>query len=165
MKKILFLFFALLLVFSIKQEVFAKESVWQETRKVNGKTVTAVFVDLKDKTIRVESVLAKNQVGQVDDLKNIAAQAASEDRQVLAAINGTFFNSYTDMQPQGVIQSKGQFEHLGETGSVIGFSTDNTVKVENLSISVKGSINGSWDYPNNWIAWGKAPVPTIRPLL
>ncbi|MCX7923966.1 MAG: phosphodiester glycosidase family protein [Clostridia bacterium] len=158
MKKLITALFTVLMLTCLATSVFAKESVWQESRKVSfsggSRTVTAVYVDLKDKTIRMESVAAKNQIGQVDDLKNIATQANNEDRTAVAAINGTFFNAYTDMQPWSTIQSKGEFIHTGNTGSVIAFTADNTVVVDNLFTSVNGSTNGSWQYPNNWYAWG-----------
>lgn len=158
MKKTVKIIFLTLVIAALTANVQAKESVWQQNPKLSfsggSRTVNAVYVDLNDKTIRMESVYARNQIGQVDDLKNIAELAGIEERQVIAAINGTFFNAYTDMQPWCNIESKGQFVHMGALGSVIGFSADNKVMTENLYVSIKGAINGVWEYPYNWDAWG-----------
>lgn len=157
MKKLIFFFFVSILFLSISNSVLAKESVYYESKTVKFKggsrTVNAIFVDLNDKSIRMESVIAKNTIGATDDLKNIAEQSKSSDVEVVGAINGTFFNSYTDMKPWGTIESKGEFYRLGSSGSVIGFSTDNKPCIETLRVSIKGAINESWDYPSNWYAW------------
>jgi hypothetical protein len=89
------------------------------------RTVNAVYVDLNDKTTRIEAAVAQNQIGQADDLSNIAAQLAGPDREVVAAINGTFFSAYNGVPlPWGTIQKQGEFIHLGNTGSVVGFTAD-----------------------------------------
>lgn len=158
MKKFIALVLALALLVPLAPKGYSKEPVWQQSQSVSfsgGKrTVSAIFIDMNDETIRMEAVLAKNQVGQVDDLKNIAEQVKSPDRQVIGAINGTFFNAYTDLQPAGTVQTKGQFVHVGQTGSVIGFRADNSAVIENLYTYIDGSINGSHEYPNSWSAWG-----------
>jgi hypothetical protein len=158
MKNLCIILFVLAIVITTQTVVYAAESVSQKTVKVTfstgTRTVTAVYVDLNDKNIRMESVLSNNQIGKSDELKNIAQSVNSIDCEAVAAINGTFFNSYTDQMPWGNIQSKGQFINTGSTGSVIGFTTDNSVLVDNLSVSVIGGIKGSWDYPNQWYAWG-----------
>lgn len=135
-----------------------KEPVWKNQSNVafsgGTRAVNAVYVNLNDKSVQMEAVLAKNQVGQIDELKIIASQASNSNYQAVAAINGTFFNAYSDNQPWSILQCKGQFVHLGETGTTLGFTYDNKVIVENLMVSIKGSINGSYDWPNNWYAWG-----------
>ncbi|MCX8129156.1 MAG: phosphodiester glycosidase family protein [Clostridia bacterium] len=158
MKKSLLLVLIFTILLPLAPRSFSKETVWQQNTNIvfsGGKrTVNAIYINMNDKTLRMESVIAKNQVGQVDDLKNIAGQAKSANRQVIGAINGTFFNAYSDFQPEGTIQTKGQVAHIGQTGSVIAFSADNSVIVENLYTYISGSINGSYEYPNNWYAWG-----------
>lgn len=157
MKKLFFCFFACFLFLSLANVVQAKESVYYESKAVKFKggtrNVNAVYVDLNDKSIQMESVVAKNTIGATDDLKNIANQASDSNTEVVAAINGTFFNSYTDMKPWGTIESEGSYYRLGSSGSVIGFTPDNKPMIETLRFSIKGSINESWDYPSNWYAW------------
>lgn len=152
-KPIISIFFAvLLLIFS--NSAFAKESVnyQKQTVKFSGgaRSINAVYIDMNDKNIRVEEQVAKNQVGKTDDFKSIVEQAKDSNTEVLAAVNGTFFNSYSDMKPCGTIQSDGRFYHLGSDGSVIAFSTDNKVTVETMRASIKGTIN---EGENSWYAW------------
>ena len=158
MKKLSILMILSMILFLLSINGYCKESVYQKNSSISfsgGKrTVNAIYIDLNDKTIRMESVLAKDQIGKVDDLKNIAESANSSQSKVLGAINGSFFNSYSDFQPSSTIQTQGEFVHLAQTGSIIGFKGDNSVIVENLYTSILGSINGSYEYPNNWSAWG-----------
>lgn len=154
MKKLIVpVFFSILLLF-LSGAVFAENSVTYQTKtvKFSGGTrlVNAVYVNMNDKNIRVEAQLAKKQVGQTDDFKNIISQAKDSNTEVLAAVNGTFFNSYTDMKPSGTIQSDGRFYHIGSTGSVIAFSSDNKVSVETMRASIMGSIN---EESGCWYAW------------
>lgn len=154
MKKLIASIFFVVLLLIFTNSVFAKEPVshQKQTIKFSGGTrsVNAVYIDVNNKNIRVEEQVAKNQVGQTDDFKNIVAQAKDSDTEVLAAVNGTFFNSYTDMKPSGTIQSDGRFYHLGSDGSVIAFSTDNKVTVETMRASIKGTIN---EGQGSWYAW------------
>ncbi len=137
----------------------AKESVTYQTRTVKfsggTRTVKAVYADLNDKNIRVQSQFSKNQIGQTDDFNNIDDQAKDSNTEVLAAVNGTFFNSYTDLKPSGTIQNQGSFYHLGSNGSVIAFSSENKVVVEALRTSIKGSINKDWGDAGGWYANSK----------
>lgn len=117
--------------------------------------VNYVSADLNDKTIRIEAAVAHNQLGTSDDLCNIAAQLASADREVVAAINGTYFSAYNGYPvPWNTIQKQGEFIHIGNTGSVVGFTGDNHMVVDNLHINILGSTNGNWGWPDNWYAWG-----------
>ncbi len=158
MKKQLFALFLLLFVIVLTpSSAFCKESVYNETKtvKFNGgqRSVNAIYIDLNDKSIRVETNYAKNKIGSTDDLKNIAELSKDANTEVVAAINGSYFNAYTDMLPFGTLISKGDYIRLGDTGSTINFSADNTVNVDWLSIKIKGAINDDWDYTGNWYAW------------
>ncbi|HEX2927419.1 MAG TPA: phosphodiester glycosidase family protein [Ruminiclostridium sp.] len=156
MRKFIASFFFCILFLSVSGVVQASDPTYQsKTIKIQGGTraVHAVYVDLNDKNIRMESVMAKNTIGATDSLQNIARQPADSNTEVVAAINGTFFESDSDMKPWGTIESKGDFYRLGSSGSVIGFTTDNKPMIETLRVSIKGAINESWDYPNSWYAW------------
>ena len=158
MKKQLFALFLLLFVIVLTpSSAFCKESVYNETKtvKFNGgqRSVNAIYIDLNDKSIRVETNYAKNKIGSTDDLKNIAELSKDANTEVVAAINGSYFNAYTDMLPFGTLISKGDYIRLGDTGSTINFTADNTVNVDWLSIKIKGAINDDWDYTGNWYAW------------
>ncbi len=111
------------------------------------KNVKAVYINLKDWEIR--PVLAKDTVGATESLAEMAKRSGAA-----AAINGTFFNSYSDMQPHGTIQIEGNFAHTGTSGTTLGLTYDQMILIENLYIGVEGSINDSFEWPNNWYAWG-----------
>lgn len=158
MKKLIVPLFISILLIVFSSSVFAAEPVTYQTQsiKFSGGTrqVNAIYVNMNDKNIRVESRFAKNQVGQTDDFTKIVAQAKDSDTEILAAVNGTFFNSYSDMKPTGTIQKNGRFYHVGSNGSVIAFSSDNKVSVETLRASIKGAVNEDWEDPScSWYAW------------
>jgi tetratricopeptide (TPR) repeat protein len=154
MKKLILSMLFSLILLSLSSTAFAKESVSYQTQSVKfsggTRSVNTVYVNMNDKNIRVEEQVAKNQVGQTDNFKNIVIQAKDSNTEVLAAINGTFFNSYSDMKPSGTIQSYGRFYHIGNDGSVIAFSSDNKVSVEPMRAAIKGTIN---EQPDCWYAW------------
>ncbi len=119
------------------------------------RTVNLVRADLNDPSIKVEAAIAQNQIGRADDLKNIAEQLATANKEVIAAINGTYFSAYNGYPvPWNTIQKQGEFIHIGNIGSVIGFSDSNQARIESMYISIKGSTNGKWTWPNDWYAWG-----------
>lgn len=139
-----------------------EDSVCKQVLEVDcaaGKrVVNLVCADMQDKSIRIESVLAKNELGQKDYLQNIALglQSPATGTEVIAAINGGYFEPYTQGKTPlwSTIEEQGEFVHLGDVGSVIGFAGDNQVQVDNLYVLVKGSLNGKWDEPYGWYAWG-----------
>lgn len=136
----------------------ASATVSQESVKVDfsggSRTVNAVYVDLNDESIRMEAAISQNQLGTADTLQNIAEQLRDAETEVIAAINGTFFSAYDgNPLPWGSIQRKGEFIHLGNTGTCIGFTLDKQVLMDNLYVAIEGSTNSSWKWPDNWYAW------------
>lgn len=158
--------FVLLAIFLslMQQSAGAQEKAWSKTIKVdtgNGtRDVKAVWIDMKDPMYRAEVALAKGCVGQTDSFKNIAEQLSDSETEVVAAINGTFFNAYTDLQPTGTIRLKGRTALISNTGTCIGFTGDNKIEFVHLFSSISGSINGNWEYPYNWSVWGINQVYT-----
>jgi len=119
------------------------------------RNVQTVYIDLKDSSIQIEAEIAGGQIGKVDSLANIAARSKNANTEVVAAINGTFFSAYQGIPfPWGTIQSRGVYHHLGNTGASVGFTRDNQFLMDCLFISIKGGINGSYEWPNKWYAWG-----------
>lgn len=144
-------FFALVLLLSTIPVTWAQTPVVQKNLTVKissgARKVKAVYVNLADWEIR--PVLARNTVGATESLASMAARSGAA-----AAINGTFFNSYSDMQPHGTLQIEGNFAHTGTNGTTLGVTTANKMVFENLFIGIEGSINDSYEWPNNWYAWG-----------
>lgn len=126
-------------------------SIWQEEVRVDistgAKTVRTVRVDLSDPGIQILPVMAGGRAGLTGPLSEMASGAGAQ-----AAINGTFFNAYTDKQPQGTLFINGLASHLAD-GATVGFTEGNDVLMDRLRPEIKGGINGSRQWPNSWYAW------------
>ncbi len=126
-------------------------SVWNENRQVRvgnvSKDVKLVFVNPSNKRIEIRHVLADDQIGRTESLESMAKRMGA-----IAAINGTFFNAYTDdKQPHGVIQHNGHLLHNGTTGSVAGITGEQRLVIANVLPQIAGSKNGT---AYGWSAWG-----------
>lgn len=157
MKRITYLIAVLLLMMNLIQPgaASAAESVYSLEMVVpcsaGDRLVKAVYVDLKDPNIQVEAALAHGQVGQVDELANIAGQLDTARREVLAAVNGTYFNPYGGLPlPWGTIQKDGAYVHIGSNGTAVGFSADNRMFMDNLNVTITGTASQG----RSWYAWG-----------
>ena len=149
----------LLLAVLLKPSVGLGASVDAQNQSVKcsfgTRNIQTVYIDLKDSSIQIEAEIAGGQIGKVDSLANIAARSKNANTEVVAAINGTFFSAYQGIPfPWGTIQSHGNFHHLGNTGTAVGFTRDNQFFMDSLYVSIKGGVNGSYEWPNNWYAWG-----------
>ncbi|MBP7175360.1 MAG: phosphodiester glycosidase family protein [Thermoclostridium sp.] len=119
-----------------------------------SREVKFVQIDLKDPLYRAEVVLANKNIGKVEPFIKLAEQPSDSETEVIAAINGTFFNSYSDLQPVGNLQIRGKTAYITNSGTSIGFAADNTIRFEHLFTTVSGCVNGMWEYPYNWSVWG-----------
>ncbi|WP_252393563.1 phosphodiester glycosidase family protein [Hydrogenibacillus sp. N12] len=129
------------------------KTVWNAVRavKIGGKTITAqiVYVNPKSPRVKIKTALGGGVVGGTEDLAALARRHGA-----VAAINGTFFNAYSDKQPQGNLEIKGKFVHLSNVGSTVGFGKDGTVRFSTLRTFVDGMLRDSFEWPDNWYAWG-----------
>lgn len=150
MKRITTILLTLVLLLVSATACFAQSAVVQKNLSVKisagTKSVKAVYVNLNDWEIR--PVMAKNTVGATESLADMAKRSGAE-----AAINGTYFASYTDQQPQGTVQIDSNFAHMGNNGTTMGVTFDNKIQFENLFVGIEGSINDSFEWPFNWYAW------------
>ncbi len=117
------------------------------------KQITVVWTNLKDPLIRVDNVAAGGGVGATAPLKTIIESASDADGKAVAGVNGTFFNAYSDMQPQGTVLSDGRVKHIGNEGSIFSINDNNQASVSRIAIKIEGSTNNQWTWPNNWYAW------------
>lgn len=85
------------------------------------RTVTLVYVNLNDKNLEVKPLLAKDKIGSTESLDSMAKRAGA-----YAAMNGTFFNAYTDKKAHGEIVINYEEKNEGWSGASIGFTEDNT---------------------------------------
>jgi len=101
------------------------------------------------KGMPVTAGLASRKVGVVQPLLSIA-----KDYQADAAINGTYFEAYGGIpEPYGTVIVDGNVEHIGNTGTAIGFTWDGKVVMDTLRVKILGGTNGSFKSPNNWYAY------------
>lgn len=118
--------------------------------------MTVVRVDLGQAHVKLG--LAKGKIGQVEDLASIAKRSKA-----LAAINGSFFEAYTDRaikNPEQSLIGNGRLIHKGSTGSMIGFTLGGEVRIGQPRWRIDGSRNGSSKWPNNWFAYWVNRFPT-----
>ncbi len=145
--------FILFIYFSINN-IYGGEATAITTQAITfsggSRNVSYVTVDLNDTSIKIQPYVANNQIGTTDSLQNIANQGKTDGAEIIAAINGTFFSAYDNNPlPYGTIQKEGEVVHIGNTGSTIGFTEKNEVKIEQLYISISGTINDK----DTWYAW------------
>ncbi len=144
---ILFIYFSINNTYGSEATALTNQAI---TFSGGSRNVSYVTVDLNDTSIEIKPYVANNQIGTTDSLQGIANQGRAEGAEVLAAINGTFFSAYDNNPlPYGTIQREGEVVHIGNTGSTIGFTDTNQVKIENLFISISGTINEA----DTWYAW------------
>jgi hypothetical protein len=105
--------------------------------------------------VRAVVALARDRVGATEDLASIANRYGAA-----AAINGTFFEAYGGIpEPWGTIIRDGKVVHVGNVGSVVGITSDGRVKMDTVRIKVEGGTGGSYEWPDNWYAYGFNRTP------
>lgn len=138
--------------------VLAEESASYQNLRVQfsggSREVQVVRVDMKNPLYRAEVVLAEKQIGKSESFLNLVNQPADSETEIVAAVNGTFFNVYSDFQPTGNLQIRGRTAYISNSGTSVGFAADNSIRFEHLYTTVTGSVNGMWEYPYNWSVWG-----------
>lgn len=122
----------------------------REVRKVaaSGQSFTVQTVVLP-KGMPLTAGLAGRKIGAVQPLQTIA-KAYNAD----AAVNATYFEAYGGIpEPYGMVIADGSVEHIGNTGTSIGFTWDGKVLMDTLRVKISGATNGSCASPNNWYAY------------
>ncbi|MUT65886.1 phosphodiester glycosidase family protein [Paenibacillus sp. NEAU-GSW1] len=123
--------------------------------KVSGKTFSVQTVTIP-KGMPVTAGLAGRRVGAVQQLADIG-----KSYRAVAAINGTYFEAYGGVpDPYGTVISDGVVEHIGNTGTSVGFKWDGSAVMDTLRIKVRGATNGSYNSPNNWYVYFVNRTPT-----
>ncbi|MFD2170584.1 phosphodiester glycosidase family protein [Tumebacillus lipolyticus] len=119
------------------------------SQTVLGRSVQLVYVNLNDTNLEVKAVSAEGKVGETESLAALAQRNGA-----LAAINGGYFNAYSDGQPLTVVRTNGKFVHNGSFGAVFGINTLNEPYFGRIYPTIEGGSDGSWSWPNTWSAWG-----------
>ncbi|GGG51448.1 phosphodiester glycosidase family protein [Paenibacillus radicis (ex Gao et al. 2016)] len=122
---------------------------------VGGKSFSVQTVTIP-KGMPVTAALAGRRVGALQQLQEIAQSYRAD-----AAINGTYFEAYGGVpDPYGTVISDGVVEHIGNTGTSVGFKWDGSAVMDTLRIKVTGATDGSYKFPNNWYVYFVNRTPT-----
>ncbi|WP_051287276.1 phosphodiester glycosidase family protein [Paenibacillus taiwanensis] len=102
------------------------------------------------KGYRVSATFGKQQYGTSASLGGIV-----KANQAVAAINGTFFEAYTGVpEPWGTLIINGKIEHMGNTGTIIGFDRQGQVLMDTLRIQITGTVESkATGKKNNWYTY------------
>jgi exopolysaccharide biosynthesis protein len=120
----------------------ASPSVRTEFRQVSADNksfaVSLVSIDLLDPTLQIEPIVAAGGIGHDEDMASMV-----ERSHAVAAVNGTFFNSYeqddTVRYPNGLIVDSGAIVHSGDNQALI-ISSDKTAAIRQVSVGVKAIV-------------------------
>ncbi|WP_052350522.1 phosphodiester glycosidase family protein [Paenibacillus gorillae] len=120
-----------------------------------GKSFSVQTVTIP-KGMPVTAALAGRRVGALQQLQEIAQSYRAD-----AAINGTYFEAYGGVpDPYGTVITDGVVEHIGNTGTSVGFKWDGSAVMDTLRIKVTGATDGSYKFPNNWYVYFVNRTPT-----
>jgi hypothetical protein len=122
-----------------------------------GETMPVTMVRFPLSRYRIGVTLAGSRVGANAPLLDIAHIAAAQ-----CAINGTFFAAYPGEtgEPYGTLVLNGRLVHLGAIGTRLDVLADGRVRMVRDRLEIRGSLDGSDVYPNNWYAYNLNQTPS-----
>ncbi len=124
---------------------------------VANKSFSVAVVDVPLGSVRLKLGLARERVGATEPLADIARRNGA-----IAAINGCFFDAYSDRQvrnPYGSLISGGEFLHISDHPAMLGYWPDGTAAIGKAAFKVAGGLGGSEKWPSNWYAYGINDYP------
>lgn len=141
---------------SIKKSTSSAKPVYAAKKvKASGRTFTVHTVTLP-KGMPVTAGLANGKVGATQPLSSIASKYQAQ-----AAINGTYFEAYGGVpDPYGMIISDGIIEHIGNSGTSIGFKWDGTAVMDTLRVRLLGTVKEDQGRSQNWYVYFVNRTPT-----
>ncbi|WAH35971.1 phosphodiester glycosidase family protein [Alicyclobacillus dauci] len=106
---------------------------------VDGQPVNWVSINVHNPHVSVRPVVANNTFGTTSSLASMANSVGA-----IAAINGTFFNSWSNRFPTGAIEINGQFQNDSQ-GTILGIGQKGQLVMtrakESLSVEVHDDTN------------------------
>ncbi|WP_219838528.1 phosphodiester glycosidase family protein [Paenibacillus sp. R14(2021)] len=137
------------LVFTPKLEV--------RTVKAGGGSFTVRTVAIP-KGMPVTTGYANRKVGTTQPLSALDAAYHAD-----MAINGAFFDSYSGVpDPYDNLISSGLPQHIGNTGTSIGFKWDGSAVMDSLRLRISGTALTSDGRSNSWYAYVMNRLPSGR---
>lgn len=130
----------------------ASAPVWQPSltvhqRTIDGEAVNYILVNPRNPHIHIEPAVANNRFGTTQTLAAIA-----KENHAIAAVNGTFFNSWSNQFPDGAIEMNGQFEYSAE-GTLFGFGTGGKLTMVRAKEALSASIQDASNPISNLWPW------------
>ncbi len=125
---------------------------------IDGHPVAFLRVRLAAVGVRIG--LAGGRPGHVEALDAIARRYHA-----VAAINGGDFEAYGSLplrNPNHTIITGGGFMFKGDVGDVLWFDAENEAQIDRIPLKIEGSLDGSWNWPNNWYAYWINRYPSVR---
>jgi hypothetical protein len=124
---------------------------------VAGRAVPAIVVRAPLSRYRLGVALAGSRIGDSAWLASIAQASGAA-----CAINGTFFAAYAGetREPYGTLVINGRLLHLGDFGTRLDVFDDGSMRMVREGLQIRGSIDGSDRYPNDWYAYNLNQTPT-----
>lgn len=116
----------------------SKITVNEQKFKIGSKSLAATVmkIDITNPKYKLQVGLAQDKVGKVESLSGIAKR-----NKALVAINGTFFDAYTDIkEPYGMVIVDGKLAHIGREKTVFSFDKNNDVFFDILNPSIYGNV-------------------------
>lgn len=111
---------------------------------------TVNIVEIAPGGLKAELGLAQGRVGATEELSSIASRDGA-----VVAINGSYFAAYGGTpDPWNLLIRGGKVLHVGSNGTAIGFTAAGNVKMATAKVKIEGSTKGSYQWPNNWYAYG-----------
>lgn len=148
---ILVLVIGLLALTQITASAAGGVSIESKSLKITGKVLQLRIVQVPLDTYKPKVGLAQGRVGGTESL-----EAMVKRNKAVAGINGSFFDAYSKGQikpPYHHIATDGEFVHLGNTGTTLGFDSNGHYRMEQVKITLRGGLNNDFKYPNNWYAY------------
>lgn len=126
----------------------AAEKLRTYSKGVNGHL--AQVVEIAPHGLIAELGLADDRVGSMEEMGSITSRLGAS-----AAINGSYFAAYGGApDPWNLLIRGGKVLHVSSNGTAIGFTRTGQVKMAAVKVKIEGATNGSYQWPNNWYAYG-----------
>ncbi len=145
----------------------AADTVWQSSKSVSfpggSRTVTAVYINTSDKTLMVDAVFAGGQIGSTASLSAMAETKNTGGRQVVAAINGTFFDAYVKSGPKlpfGTIESGGRLVYANDAPT-FAFSSAAGPMISYACPKITGRVYNTGNDGQKTLEWKNETVNSL----
>ncbi|WFD12266.1 phosphodiester glycosidase family protein [Tepidibacter hydrothermalis] len=151
MKKIFLITFMIVCISVMQVCAFSPYVSYNQHFKSVNKTAKIVLIDMNNQTIKPKVARAHEKIASADSLKHMTDSKKTDSNRVIGGINGTYFSAYDGSNlPYGTLIEDGKVVHVGNYGSVMGFTADNKMIIDNLNITIDGYINDE----KQFYAWG-----------